>query len=412
MGSSELYGPLRQELENKTGKTIEIRADENIPNAAKLEVAEYRKLGQHRVLYKPDYPAVAHLIMHELIHLELITEARVIHENQLFTTGEQQQQRFMAQSSASRKRLEKSGVDEERINGFMQMLFNGINSQLYNAPIDLFIEQRLYDRYPSLRPLQFLSLLRLNQEAIAGAQSESARDFSPRFVRDANITLSLTQLFLFRELFGLDLTGEVKEKRLHKRAERLYQDFLKMRADKTPGEEYDLIEWWGEDLELNGLYKLIPEQNEPVAAIPSSSPKTPEQLMEALEKDPYGLKEEELFEQESMRQFVAAQRSAGLNMAVVMYMVDAMRYFDGKSGEVAQEVGFEIAHLGRSGINPENPERYSLSTIPGQEFSGWRLLAYMYVSWSIFEPKMVKELQLDFEEEYSLAQQLHEKGMS
>jgi len=87
-----------------------------------------------------------------------------------------------------------------------------------------------------------------------------------------------------------------------------------------------------------------------------------------------------------MQQFVAAQRSAGLNMAVVMYMVDAMRYFEGKPKEDAREAGFEIAHLGRSGINPENSERYSLSSIPGRDFTGWKLLAYMYVSWSIFEP--------------------------
>jgi hypothetical protein len=32
-----------------------------------------------------------------------------------------------------------------------------------------------------------------------------------------------------------------------------------MRADKEPGEEYDLVRWWGEDLELKGMYRLVGE---------------------------------------------------------------------------------------------------------------------------------------------------------
>lgn len=281
---------------------------------------------------------------------------------------------------------------------------------MYNAPIDLFIEQRLYERYKALRPVQFLSLLKLHQEAIEGANTESAKAYSPRFVRDANIVLSYTQLFLFRELFGLDLTDEIKEPRLHKKAKKLYDDFLKMRADKTPGEEYDLIEWWGEDLELKGLYKLVPEPVQE-AAVASEKGRTPEDLMEALEQDPYGIESKDVVEEAAMQQFIAAQRSSSLNMAVVMYMAEAMRYFKGRPREEAKKAGFEIAELGRSGINPEKQERYSLASIPGVNFSGWKLLAYMYVTWSIFEPKMVKELQLDFEDEYALAQQLFQKGL-
>jgi hypothetical protein len=411
VADEELYYSLQQELENETGRLIEIKADESIPSAAKLEVAEYKGRETHRVLYKPGYSAVAHLIMHELIHLELISEARAMEENQLFTSGSKEEERFRSRSGASRKRLAKAGFDDARMDGFMDMLFNGINSQLYNAPIDLFIEQRLYQRYPALRPVQFLSLLKLNQEAIEGANTESGKTFAPRFVRDANIVLSFTQLFLFRELFGLDLTDEIKEPRLHKKAQKLYNDFLKMREDKTPGEEYDLVEWWGEDLELKGLYELVPEPKQETTTAPEKG-RTPEALMQALEQDPYGIETKDIAEEEAMQQFIDAQRSSGLNMAVVMYMADALRYFEGRSKQEAKEAGFEIAELGRSGINPESGERYSLASVPGKDFSGWKLLAYMYVTWSIFEPKMVKELQLDFEEEYVLANQLHQKGMA
>lgn len=406
----QFYHGFLNELEKVAGRSISVLPDEGIPTAAKLEVAEYKKRPAHRVLFKPGYPASAHLVMHELVHLELIAEARAIGENQLFTSGPKEEERFRSRSGAARKRLAKAGFDEARMGGFLNMLFNGINSQLYNAPIDLFIEQRLYQRYPALRPVQFLSLLKLNQEAIEGANTESGKTFAPRFVRDANIVLSFTQLFLFRELFGLDLTDEIQEPRLYKKAQKLYNDFLKMREDKTPGEEYDLVEWWGEDLGLKGLYELIPEPKQEAAAVPEKG-RTPEALMQALEQDPYGIEAKDIAEEEAMRQFIDAQRSSSLNMAVALYMAEALRYFEGRTTQEAKEAGFEIAELGRSGINPESGERYSLSSVPGTDFTGWKLLAYMYVTWSIFEPKMVKALQLDFEDEYALAQQLHQKGL-
>ena len=39
-------------------------------------------------------------------------------------------------------------------------------------------------------------------------------------------------------------------------SERLYQDYLDMRSDKQPGEEYDLIEWWSEELMLQPSFAL------------------------------------------------------------------------------------------------------------------------------------------------------------
>ena len=55
----------------------------------------------------------------------------------------------------------KAGLAPNQAEGFFNHLFRGINSQLYNALPGLFIEQRLYERFPALRPIQFLSLRRL-----------------------------------------------------------------------------------------------------------------------------------------------------------------------------------------------------------------------------------------------------------
>lgn len=79
------------------------------------------------------------------------------------------------------------------------------------------------------------------------------------FVCDVNIMLFFIQLFLFWELFGFDMIGEIKELRLYKKVEKFYVDYLNMWVDKEFGEEYDFVWWWGEDLELEGMYWLVGE---------------------------------------------------------------------------------------------------------------------------------------------------------
>jgi len=407
----ELFSGLLDELEKKTGKKIEIIVDNGIPTAAKIEIAEYRGRDHHIVRYKEQAPGVAHLVMHELTHLELIHEARTLNENKLFTSNEKNRQAFWKRAEREKKKMLKGGLDNNRIDGFLSQLFDGINLQVYNAPVDLFIEQRLYSSYEKLRPIQFLSLLKLLQDAIAGANNATAKKISPTFIRDANIILSFTQLFQFRELFGVDLTRQIKEPLLEKKAKTIYQEYLRMKEDKEPGEEYDLIEWWAEDVKLKPYFNLVDEESPTLAASPTgSSFKLPEELMEELENDPFQLDTDRAFQDAEMKEFVEAQGNKGINMAVVMYMADALQYFSGRSKDKVREVGFEIAHLGRFGINPEKKESYHLSSVPGNTFTGWRLLAYMYVSWSIFEPSQLKELQLDFAKEHEMAEILFGKN--
>lgn len=68
--------------------------------------------------------------------------------------------------------------------------------------------------------------------------------YAPSFVRNVNITLSYGLLLQYRDLYSWGLTCEIRETLLLRKAERLYQDYLNMKDDKQPGEEYDLIEWW------------------------------------------------------------------------------------------------------------------------------------------------------------------------
>ncbi len=172
----EAYGV---ELAEKYGKSIQIREDASIPTAAKIEFAENYNRDHHLVKYKPGYPSVEHLVMHELVHLELAEQARAEEVNQLYIAKQQHKNSFFYSLEKEAGRMQKQGLPEKDIASYLNALFEGINRQIYNAPIDLFIEDILFDRYPALRPFQFLSLLALLQEGIEATTKPEIVQNSP-----------------------------------------------------------------------------------------------------------------------------------------------------------------------------------------------------------------------------------------
>lgn len=78
-----LFREYRHKLEFEGDRKIDIVQDEEIPTAAKFEFAENYERETHIVKYKPNYPAIEHLIMHELVHLDFAIQARKDDLNQL-----------------------------------------------------------------------------------------------------------------------------------------------------------------------------------------------------------------------------------------------------------------------------------------------------------------------------------------
>jgi hypothetical protein len=103
-----------------------------------------------------------------------------------------------------------------------------------------------------------------------------------------------------------------------------------------------------------------------------------------------------------MEQFQKHQEEIGTNMAIVLFMVDALNYFKNKAVEDIKQTALEIAMLGTMGIDP-NKKEYIISSIADKRFSGNQVLAYYYVSWALAIPEQVQHLGLDFKKEYSMA---------
>jgi hypothetical protein len=390
-------------LESHSGRKIEITPDESVSSSAKLEVAENYNRNEHVIRYKPNYAAVNHLIMHELVHLEYIVQAREARRNELFISNKGHQREFEKSLKKHTKKMQKKGFDDDTISKYYTEIFNGLNLQMFNTPIDLFIENDLYTKYPDLQPVQFLSLVELLKQGIKATTDPRIIGIAPDSALSKSKILNLIGALQFRDLYGFDLIPEFKPMESEiKRAQDLYDEFLENRDNKVAGLEYELIERWASYLNVDQYFDLVEEE----AYRKQSSP---EKTLESIEEDPYGFQDVDLAKERKMKRFLEAHKDKDINMAVTMYMVEALQRFADMPKDKVKNIAVEIAELGMHGISPDK-KGYRVRSIPDTEFSGYHLLAYYYVSWAIALPEMLGQLQMPFEKEYKVAKGFVEGG--
>ncbi len=229
---------------------------------------------------------------------------------------------------------------------------------------------------------------------------------TPKEIFSASKILNLVNALHFKDLFGYDLVSKYEGSILElKEANKFYEEYKEYCKDRQAGEEYELVQHWAEDLKLNNYFELIDE-------VEFRTKRTnPKELLSSIEKDPFDLESNTKYKKEQTDTFLKSQQSIGINMAVVMFMVDAMQQFKLLAQPKVKEIALEIAMIGTQGINPDGKNKYRLSAFPGKDFSGYHLLAYYFVSWSNAIPEMVKQLNLPYESEYAMALKMFNGGM-
>ena len=394
---SYLFEEFKDYLQKRTGMEIRDMEDNTISTAAKIEIAENYNRNYHLIKYKKGYAGLAHLKMHELVHLDLVLDARDKNCNKTFVSSGEQKALFMRDFKDTENKISKAGYSVEKIAGLMTSLFTGINLQIYNTPIDLFIEDFLYKNYQELRPYQFASIYALLQEGKQGINDVDGKKLVPIEIYKASKILNILNAIHFKDLFGLDMVQEFNTTPLElKEANQFWNEFKEYREDKEPGEEYELIQNWGADLKLDKYFELVFENDF------FKRPKNLDEFMASLEDDPLGLNVDNQLKEQKHNDFLETQAIIGTNMAVTRFMVDALKYFEKMEKKVIQKIAIDIALLGSQGFNPAK-NGYIVPSIEGRTFSGYHILAYYYVSWMLALPESVKELDLPFEVEYNLA---------
>lgn len=386
------------QLETIGNKNINITENNTIENPAKIEIAEYHKKEQHNVFFKANYKGYQHLVMHELVHLDFVLQARKINENQLFTSDAIGKDLFLKKYEKSILKKLPQHLDTATVNKIVHSLFHGINSRAYNAPIDLFIEDFLYKTYPALRPFQLISLMRLIEENIKAVTDKAILKTFPNEIISKNKVYNIVMAMHFKELFGVDTIENYNGNKVEMTtAKTLFQEFKEYQNDRKPAEEYELVQHWAEDLELHHYFQLIPENPQDL--------KTFETVLEEMQSDPFGINARDKKEERKMKAFLDNHADSDTNKAVVMYMVGALQHFKPLPIDKVKALAFEFATLGIAGIDPKK-ENYSIPSIKDKIFTGYQTLAYYYTSWAIAMPDQVAQLQLPFDKEFALAKQI------
>ena len=84
-----------------------------------------------------------------------------------------------------------------------------------------------------------------------------------------------------------------------------------------------------------------------------------------------------------------------------------MRRFDKMQHLEVRKVAMEIATIGMTGINPNNKTGYRVPSFGDEDFGGYRLLAYYYVSFAREIPEILPKLGLPFKSAYETALQMY-----
>ena len=91
----------------------------------------------------------------------------------------------------------------------------------------------------------------------------------------------------------------------------------------------------------------------------------------------------------------------------MMYITSALQTFKEVGTQKRQMIALEIAMLGRSGLDINDPDdKYTLKALPGK-FSGLHLLAIMYTAFRQIDPTM--NTGADFSAEYEAALEMQQK---
>ncbi len=94
----------------------------------------------------------------------------------------------------------------------------------------------------------------------------------------------------------------------------------------------------------------------------------------------------------------------GIRPDAMWYCLAALERFANMETAQVQAVAFEIAMLGRSGLNVNDAaQKYELASLPGN-FSGLQLVSMMYVGFKQIAPEM--DVGFDLSQEYDAAHQL------
>lgn len=405
---------IKDEIEMKYNQKIEIEEDDTLDLSAKLEYGPTHHRDYHLIKYNPKKPFMEHLAIHEMMHLQMNLEADKVNNNKVIISNNDNVIAFRTKYAAWIKKLVNRFEHSKAMN-LVEQIHRGYMLQVMNCPLDLFVEKRMYDKYPIVRAIQLLSLMEQETYNIKAIKGSEKSKFVPLDIVQNSKVMNIVTSMHFEHLFGLRFYQEYKPTRAQfDQAKDFYDEFLAY-DDYKPGEEYELVEYFMDSLHAERFMSILPLSDYFDDSFDRME-KTKAMRDAALGEDAPvggnsfdGLTEEQKKNQDDFY----AQNKDGEDpmktMMMSMYMLGALEYFDGMDKMEIKKIAFEIAMIGTTGISPDKKSGYKVPSIPEKDFGGYQLLAYYYVSWALAIPEMLASLGLPFDTAWATAQEMWKK---
>lgn len=361
----------KKEIEARSGFPVQVVEDNSLEYVSAIAQMAWRHhREEHVVRYRKKMTAVTpHLIAHELEHISIEEEARRAGRNRHFATTAATREHANKSVGGHIHKLKESGYADEAIKNLISQTTGGICNQLFNCPIDMFVEYRVFENMKGIRPSQFVSLCELQDEALRTLTNKEIRRITPPLIYRANTALNCANALFVDHLFSgiTDYSLHYRNSEAYQTGRQLFDLWLKKMKTFQPGDEYDLVDEYARILRLSNWYEWRPD----ISQAEASSAVTNPELLKTKESDTF------------------------------KYCLDALRRFEDMERDEIFRIVSEIGILGSGGIDYSSPKTYALKSIPGEQFTGLHLLCLMYVGFQKVEPAM--DTGLDFKEAYTLA---------
>ncbi|NLF00829.1 MAG: hypothetical protein GX601_07610 [Anaerolineales bacterium] len=280
--------------------------------------------------------------------------------------------RSIADHIARQKRL---GTSEELIEQWTPRSIDVVCAQLSNIPVDMIIEQWLYERYEELHPSQFVSLFAMHSDAARTLNDTQIKEITAPVIYRATVSLNHAFDLFIDRLFGHRTDYATVYRRVPDASagSKIFAAWQRAMRNYAPGDEFRLVDEVAKLLGLDRWYVWREDVGERDTA-EAAGPQGPTNLEALEERDP----------------------------AVVMYCLDALERFEGMDDAAVFAIGSEIALKAQGGLDYTDPERkHTLQSLKGEQFSGLHLLCLMYVAFQRVNPSL--DLQLPFADAYQRA---------
>lgn len=403
-------------VEEKCGVPIKIEKDSTLKTSAVLQYGPTHHRNHHLIIYNDERPFTEHLIVHELMHLEMLSEASEAGKNMIVYHNNDNEIAFRTRYANWIKKMTAKIGHSKAIDISSQVL-SGLMLQAMNCPLDLFVEERMFNKYVAIRPIQLLSLMALDHQNIESIKGSYKAKFIPQSILDVSKVLNVVSSMQLEHLYGIHFYSEYKATKAEMSlAKDMFEEYLAY-SDYKPGEEYELVKYFSEQMNIEDFFSMMDEDNYQRDSFDRKEATDALRQMAQVDgaDNPNegnsfdGLSEEQKKRQDAFYEQNKDGADGGKTMMMAMYMLGALQEFDGMSKTKIGEIAFEIAMIGTHGISPEKTSGYKVSAFPNKDFSGYQLLAYYYVSWALAYPEKLAVLGLPFDTAWKEAQNLWNK---